>query len=276
MVSRRRPGNHSHYTIMSWNTKLSTTIKTVKRVKNWPTVVGRQTFRCSSCTICFRDGLVVTYRPHTLDWETIKEVMLDGVYLLSLRYLAKQARPLAVLDFGANIGLFSLRALKCNQRLEVHAFEPAPNNIAALEINQRANPELSPRLHIHPEAVGGYARTARFFYDETIPQGSTLFGENAGNISVTVRSFSEIVESTSLRLGLVKLDVEGAEYEIFEQTPAQLWGKVPAIAIEIHADPTARRKSEDLVRQIRSLGYSITAEASGRWTYFCQRHNVCS
>ncbi|MEI8342690.1 MAG: FkbM family methyltransferase [Verrucomicrobiota bacterium] len=243
-------------------------------MKNWPTVIVEQYFTHPSGVrqLCFRDGLKAAYRPETQDWETVKEVMLDGVYAVSLDHLKNQPGHLPVLDLGANIGLFSLRAAQCKPGLEVHAYEPAPQNIALMESNQRVNPELAKRIHIHSEAVGGFTRTARFFFDEKIPQASSLFSTGNQGQEVTVRAFAEIVTGIPVSWGLVKIDVEGAEYEIFKHTPPAIWEKVLTISIEIHADPEGRMQKRDLLKQIESLGYTAVKEFSGHSSYFFHRN----
>jgi 2-polyprenyl-3-methyl-5-hydroxy-6-metoxy-1,4-benzoquinol methylase len=166
---------------MSLKTKTTTLIKTVRRVKNWPAVLGQMLSKRHSevCLVSFREGINAVYRPQTEDWEVVKEVMLYGVYGVCLRYLKGQTNNLPVLDLGANIGLFSLRAARCKPGLKVHAYEPAQRNVDVIQMNLRANPKLSPQIHVHAEAVGGYTRRASFFYDEQVPQGSSLIGAEA-------------------------------------------------------------------------------------------------
>jgi FkbM family methyltransferase len=262
---------------MSCKTKATTLIKTIRQVKNWPLVV-RHLFGAKSPEICFlsfRGGLKVAYRPETADWEVVKEVMLYGVYGVCLRYLKMQSNRLPILDLGANLGLFSLQAANCRPGTEVHAYEPAPRNAELITTNLRANPELSANIRLHREAVGGSARTASFFYSEKTPQGSGLFHtDRADGLTVTVRSFVEVAERVGGVVGLVKLDVEGAEYEIIQQTPPRVWDGVRAISIEIHEDPQGKLQREDLLKHIGSLGYKAIKENAGAHSYFFHREAI--
>ena len=116
---------------MSCRTKIATLARTIWRVKNWPSAVKHSIAAPSRevCRLSFREGLEVSYRPDTEDWEVVKEVMLFGVYALCLEHLARQKDNLPVLDLGANIGLFSLRAAHSRPGIDVHAYEPAHRNI---------------------------------------------------------------------------------------------------------------------------------------------------
>jgi FkbM family methyltransferase len=224
------------------------------------------------CHLSFREGFEVAYRPETEDWEVVKEVMLYGVYSVCLEHVTRQTDKLPVLDLGANIGLFSLRIAHMRPEVEVHAYEPAPRNLQMISTNLHVNPTLLPRVKVHAEAVGGSTRTASFFYDEKVPQGSSLFTSNSqGNIPVTVRSFAEIVEGLSTPLGLVKMDVEGAEYEILRQTSPKIWEKVRALSIEIHDDPAGKLPKKEMLAQIESLGYTGVKEKAGASSYFFYR-----
>jgi FkbM family methyltransferase len=259
---------------MSFKTKLTTLVKTIHQVRNWPMVVGRQlqTRPSEISYLSFRGGLTVAYRPATADWEVVKEVMLYGVYSVCFQYLRGQSDRAPILDLGANIGLFSLQAASCRPGSEVHAYEPAPRNVKLISLNVRANPQVSSSIHIHHEAVGGLSRTASFFYDEKIPQGSSLFHtDRADGLPVTVRSFVEIVDRLGGAVGVVKIDVEGAEYEIFEHTPTRVWEGVPAISIEVHEDPAGKLQKGGLLKRIESLGYKAMKEISGDQSYFLYR-----
>ncbi len=260
---------------MSFNSKIATLAKTVGRIRNWPTAIGQQ-FRHRNegvCELSFRDGLEIAYRPATEDWETVKEVMLDGVYAVALSYLQNQKGNLAVLDLGANIGLFSLRAAQCAPHSPVYAFEPAAKNVAMMEMNLRLNPRLSERIRVYPEAVGGFRHEAHFLFEEQATQGSRLCSSSAPNTSpITVRAFQEIVEQITGDCALAKIDVEGAEYEIFQHTPSGVWTKIRALAMEIHGDPAKRMRPEELLKQIESLGFAAVKEQSGRSSYFFSRN----
>jgi hypothetical protein len=88
---------------------------------------------------------------------------------------------------------------------------------------------------------------------------------------VTVRSFEEIVTQISSPLSLVKMDVEGAEYEIFDHTPSKVWEQIHAISIEIHPDPNGKLRLDEMVNRIIALGYTAAKEASGANSFFFHR-----
>ena len=71
-----------------------------------------------------------------------------------------------------------------------------------------------------------------------------------------IRSFSDAVADCEGRVDLAKIDVEGAEFEILEQTPLEVWRNVGAISIEIHDDPQGKLKLDGFLGRLKDAGYS--------------------
>jgi FkbM family methyltransferase len=260
---------------MSLATKTATLWKTVRHVKNWPEVVRRQFLARTpgTCPVVLRNGLHIVYRSETEDWETVKEVIHDGVYEYTLRYLQAQRGKLPVFDFGANIGLFSLRAAQCSPGSAVYAYEPAPKNAALIRENLALNPALANRIQVRAEAVGGHTRQASFFFDEQATQASKLADrpDAASGMLVPVRALAEILREVPGEWALAKIDIEGAEYELFRETPPEAWSQVRALSIEIHSDPAGREQPAGLLQAIEALGFIRVKEFSGQHSYFFHR-----
>ncbi len=257
---------------MSLKTKLATFRGLAQQIENWPAAVIGQTFsKKGLTTLKLRNGVTVHYRRDTEDWQTVREVLLDGTYDSTFHFLKKESGPLLVLDLGANIGLFGLLAASLNPQTEVHCFEPAKNNIAMLEKNFAANPSSHPRLHIHGAAVGSADGTAEFRVNSDTPQMSGFFAKQGQLEKVEVRSFAKIIESFGKPISLVKMDVEGAEHEIVENTPASAWKNIRAVAMEIHPYPRGAASIIELVKRMEGFGFTAKEEAIGRGNYFFSR-----
>lgn len=137
-----------------------------------------------------------------------------------------------ILDIGANIGnhaVFFAAILDAR----VHAFEPFPPNQELLELNVAAN-SLEDRVTIHRCALG-----------EQVTTGATSLGlpNNLGTVSVSVGAGDVPVHTIdSLRLaepvGLLKVDVEGAECAVLRGAAALIRRWLPDIMVEA-GDPDA-------------------------------------
>ena len=217
----------------------------------------------------FRNGLNVVCRGGSQDWPAIHELFFAGGYSRSLEFIRTVDGPPMILDLGGNIGLFSLLAAMQRSDATVHAFEPGPPNCRLFEMNLMANPAVSERIHLRREAVGGTNGTANWFLDKQIPSASSLYGTSGESFPVTIRSFSEIVASLARPVTLVKIDIEGTEFDLIRETPAAVWEKISAIELEIHDDPAGQMKPSQVLDRMKSFGYSIEEESI--WCYFLRR-----
>jgi hypothetical protein len=71
------------------------------------------------------------------------------------------------------------------------------------------------------------------------------------------------------QISLVKIDIEGAEYEIVRETRPEIWQKIPAISLELHTDPQHTMTNAQFLDQMKSLGYSVESEKV--CSYFLKR-----
>lgn len=243
----------------------------IRRIENWPTSIGLRIFRRRPGLrlLTFRDGLKVVCRGGTRDWDVIHELMFAGGYRRAFSYLRKERGVAHVVDLGGNLGLFSLIAASTNPRAQIMAFEPGPPNRRLFEMNLLANPRLSDRIVLHPEAVGSATGTVEWFFDENNPGGSSLFGVEGERFSVEMRTLAEVVSSMAKPISLLKIDVEGAEYEILSSTPAEVWLGIQAIALELHHDPAGLVSQQDYLTRMESFGFHVEQESV--CSYFLSR-----
>lgn len=138
-----------------------------------------------------------------------------------------------IVDVGANIGVFSLYAAHCGNAIKVLAYEPNSESFQYLLKNINAN-RLEQIIVPHRLAVtGARIGTVRF------PKKSSMY--NAIIEGESDMDFEE-VETTSLsmmlsgteNIDLLKLDCEGAEYEILMKSDKNVLNKISAIRMEYH------------------------------------------
>lgn len=124
------------------------------------------------------------------------------------------------LDLGANLGVFTEKLAKTGAL--VHAFEPDPY---AYDIAQKRVGHL-PNVVLHNQAVaqqGGtftMRRSVKFDRKPAAATGSsTIVFDNpkkfkAEGFDVTVRAFRDVLADIGRPIALVKMDIEGAEFDI--------------------------------------------------------------
>lgn len=254
--------------------KLRTVLQIVRRIENWPTAIGLRIFRrrAGLRLLAFRNGLNVICRGGTRDWDVIHELLFADSYGHALKFLRSRTGMPVVLDLGGNIGLFSLLAASTNKDARIVTFEPGPPNRRLLELNLLANSKLSEQIQLQTQAVGGHARTTDWFFNENNPGGSGLFSNEGQRFSVQIQTLADAVNSFGKSIALLKMDIEGGEYEILAHTPPDLWQQIQAISLELHDDPEGRVSQADFLRQMETYGFRIEKEAV--CSYFLSRENT--
>ncbi|MGH8101032.1 MAG: FkbM family methyltransferase [Chthoniobacterales bacterium] len=242
--------------------KFITALEIVRLIENWPAAWTMRINRSGEGLrlLRFRSGLNLVCRGGTRDWDVIHELVFAKSYERALRHLSLLHAETTVIDLGGNIGLFSLLAAQRVPSATIEVFEPGPPNLRILEMNLLANPQMGKRIHVHREAVAGKSRVAKWFFDLDNPGGSSLFGTGETGTDVKIRSLSDVVRQFAGRIDLIKIDIEGAEYEIIEQTPAEIWQLIPALSLELHNDPKQRMSNGEFLDRMIEFGYRVEPE----------------
>ena len=127
-----------------------------------------------------------------------------------------------LIDVGANVGHFSLLLSDIVDSEDILAFEPAPSAFRRLGENWELNDWT--RKHLFNCAVGETEATV-FMANENGPLTTNRVhvGERAGDIAVPIRSLDSFRHLWADRnIGLLKIDVEGYEPNVFAGSVATL------------------------------------------------------
>jgi FkbM family methyltransferase len=136
-----------------------------------------------------------------------------------------------VYSFGVGKDISFDRALIERFGAEIHAFDPTP--ISAKWIRRQP---VEPRFHFHPYGIAGYDGVAEFALPLShgvsftllpdVPSKRTAHGE--------VYRLATIFEKLGhKRIDLLKLDIEGAEYEVIPQVIAAA-DRIDQLLVEFH------------------------------------------
>jgi FkbM family methyltransferase len=141
--------------------------------------------------------------------------------------------------------------------VHIHAFDPTPRSLAWLKTQQ-----LPPQFHIHPVGLADYDGMAQFRAPANPNHVSHTMvspAHNENTISVPVRRLSTIMtELGHARIDLLKMDIEGAEYQVLEDISANKI-KINQLLLEFHPQNITRgyRKTRDAIITLQSAGFMI-------------------
>ena len=164
-------------------------------------------------------------------------------------------RPYRIVDLGANIGLSSLYFATRYPDAEVLAFEPHSGFADRCEEHIRVN-GLTNRVRVVRAAAGVANSTGRL---SDAGAGSSLVIPRGGPfIDVQVKDW--IAEVGDRPIDLLKMDVEGAEYELLND-PRFAGLKVPVLVLECHAVPERGLHPDACLTRLHALGYRTVCHA---------------
>ncbi len=159
-------------------------------------------------------------------------------------------------DVGAATAFYSRLFCACGPDHQAAAYDPSPSQIA-IAAARIAYAGAGSRIHLRPSAVGqapGRARVAvaenNFACVETIASG-------APQIDVEMTSLDHEIERMRLEPDLLKIDVEGFEYEVLLGAHDLLARRKPPICLELHLGLLERRgvAPRSVVELLQSHGY---------------------
>jgi len=200
-----------------------------------------------------RNGLRFWIRPHSTDRAAITEVLVLGSY-------SEVPQGSVVLDVGANIGAFSLAASR--RAAVVYALEPVRNNFEML----RRNIELNKASNIVAERLAMAGENGECEMSVAGVFSSMHFQAANAEVekvrTVTLESFLD--ERGISQLDYLKMDCEGAEWDIVLQAPPDVLARIKHIEMEFH-NIDARTSPRFLQEHLSLAGFQSTFSEGERF-----------
>lgn len=135
-----------------------------------------------------------------------------------LKKVIKNYKITTIFDVGANEGKYSKTAVKLGFQGDIFCFEPHPVTFKSLKKNLKSLP-----VHLFNFGFSNRTQTAKI-YDYGQPEGSSkasLFEEILQKKSqkvvaheVTIHTIDDFLEGNEIKIGLLKVDTEGNEFNI--------------------------------------------------------------
>lgn len=202
-----------------------------------------------------RRGREIHYRPGSSDLEVIYKILLKEGRKADY-WVPPEVQPRVIWDIGGNIGSASVYLAQRFPEARIHAFEPVPSNFALLEKNV-AGLNVTPHnlalgaedgeLEIAdsdcPLNFGGFS----FHYSGAHPVGATR---------VRMARPETLIAQGVPPPDLIKIDTEGAEWDILTSIPEDVLSRVQWIIGELHSV-----RSFELLEQL-SRGFLIETRKS--------------
>ena len=166
-----------------------------------------------------------------------------------------------IIDIGAHVGSFCIPAAMKYRNSKIYAFEPEPENYNLLVKNIKLNDVVN----VEPRklAVAASAGLGNLFVDPYNSTGHSLTRKTPKSLEVQTTTLEQILSvNRVVHCGLLKIDCEGAEYEILLNTSLFNLSKIENIAMEYHIpkffDLDNASLLKNLIEHLRAGGFDVT------------------
>ena len=168
------------------------------------------------------------------------------------------SRPGAVLDIGANVGVFAwLAARLCGRN--VIAFEPTPA-VAACAVSIAERNKLA--VEVEPIAVGGEPGTVPLYLSGASDLSNSTragFRQAKGTVEVPMETLDAVCQRRAVEPAVLKIDTESTEPEVLRGAANVLATCRPWIICEVLGASTEARLQE-ILEPYRYVWFQITQE----------------
>lgn len=167
-----------------------------------------------------------------------------------------------IVDLGANVGIFTLYAARYAPQAKILAVEPFPSSFHRLveAVRGRGIEERVKCLNAAATGING----KRIMPDAPVPSQRRMLLpiSSASSVSsgsqVAGKTLETILDENQLqRVDLLKIDIEGCEYEVFLSSSKNVLARVHRIAMEYHGDPPPPFSKQQLFDHLRSAGFTV-------------------
>ena len=203
----------------------------------------------------FRDGHV--YHVPKKMIGPFRECFFDDQYMLHFDKKDFPQNPV-ILDVGANVGFAALYFFRCFPNATVHSFEPMPFLQKTMQQHKVQYP--GHQWHQHGYGLWKENGSMDIFTDApddfTSISGIAHFEDAVHKVTINVKTLSSFMDENKIeKIDLLKMDCEGAEYEILFNLPDAFFSRIERMAMETHE--TQQYKTVEMAEFLQSKGYQV-------------------
>lgn len=230
----------------------------LKNIENWWVHFAIKFGLTGSDPVVFnaRNGIVIEV-PRRLIHE-FKEIFMEECYTKGLH--APVREKAVIIDMGANAGFFSLFAASRFRNPRIFSYEPIESNFHQLGRNRSLNKNIN--ILCFQKAVYGRSGwiTLHFNPNDSFSTSATVFDASEiseDTVKVPCVTLQEILDENDIRqCDLLKIDCEGAEYEILYRCPEPYLCRISQMVIEVHQGMDANQNIRSLEDYLKTKNFN--------------------
>lgn len=234
------------------------------QVSNWPLYFWFKSFgKGRMAAFKLRKSGVAVSVPFAL-LRVFKEVFMKDGY--RREWVAHHLNHgAAVVDIGANIGLFAAWIAEHFPACQIVAVEPLPLNANIMRQNLKAFTQVN---CVEAAVTSNSSEPISFFSNndgEFTDSATTIEGlfENKKRITVPAVPLAEVLAMVDGPIGVLKIDCEGSEYDILFNSDPALLKRVQCVIVETHELATPGHNTAAVQQFLKDQGFELSTHAVG-------------
>lgn len=232
--------------------------KLVHSVKSWPSyLMDYANLKKGPIKYSLRNGVQFEARAGTFDRYAINEIWVYGAYFPKGFEINSGD---TVLDLGAHIGTFAIYASKKVEHGKVISLEPNQDNFKLLRRNIFLNG--CKNILALNKAVSSKSDKLKLFLNSENNGAHSFYKRNQEHFSEDKSYFVDSISLDKLfkklnisKINFLKMDIEGAEYDVLLNSSHETLQKVDKIALEYHT--IEGRNFKELINFLERNGFKV-------------------
>lgn len=232
--------------------KLTTFLRAPFVYKNWIYFYLSRFFKKNGI-LRLRKGYVFKIRPQQNDRSTITDQFVFKTYLRGKSF---ELYPRdVVVDIGANVGAFTIYAAKECCEGKIVAVEPIAENFEVLCENIQLNNLRN--VTVKQAALDSTSGTRKFFVNKSTTSSFFWGTPNGTSRSVLTVTLRQLLDEAGIeKVDFLKMDCEGAEFDILMNLDEEMLSKIKRVALEFH-DLSREKSGKELKPYLEKKGFTV-------------------
>lgn len=229
-------------------------LKAIYKISNWTIIpkVYYKKYKDENFIVKMKNGIQIKLRTNSTDLQAFANVWLLEEYR---RKGFEIKNDDVIIDIGAHIGLFTTYVSQYCKRGRIFSYEPIKENFELLNENIRSNNLMN--VNSNNIAISDKNGIRKIFLSND-ESGHSFYANGDKYVEVNTITLNEIIEQNDIqKCNFLKLDCEGAEFEILKGLSEKHYDKIEKICLEYHLNSNDSKKLIELKSKLKKMHYLI-------------------